>query len=74
MTNTTAGRAEAWFATPVWDPAPDIAGSKAGGIGEAQLLPSKWNRDNIVGAWRLDVDICEGDELDDGESEEGSVE
>jgi hypothetical protein len=71
-----------------WDPAPDIAGSEAGGIGEARLLPSKWNKDNIVGAWRLDVDICEGDELDDGystqeeeeidssdsELEEGSVE
>ena len=49
-----------------WDPAPDIAGFEAGGIGEARLLPSKWNKDNIVGAWRLDVDICEGDELDDG--------
>ena len=26
-----------------WDPAPHIAGSEAGGIGEARLLPSKWN-------------------------------
>ena len=49
-----------------WDSAPDIAGSEAGGIGEARLLPSKWNKDNIVGAWRFDVDIYEGDELDDG--------
>jgi hypothetical protein len=40
-------------------------GSSTGGIGEAELLPSKWNKDNIVGAWSLDVDIYEGDELDD---------
>ena len=65
-----------------------VMGSKEGGIGEARLLPSKWNKDNIAVAWRLDVDIYEGDELDDGysaqeeeeldssdsELEEGSVE
>jgi hypothetical protein len=37
-----------------WDPAPVIACSKVGGIGEARLLPSKWNKDNIVGAWHGD--------------------
>ena len=33
-----------------WDPAPDIADSKEGGISKQQLLPSKWNKDNTAGA------------------------
>ena len=44
-----------------WDPAPNITDSKEGGIGKQRLLPSKWNKDNTAGAWRLDVDIYEGD-------------
>ena len=27
---------------------------------------SKWNKDDTTGAWRLDVDIHEEDDLDDG--------
>ena len=42
-----------------------VMGSKEGGIGEARLLPSKWNKDNIAVSWRLDVDIYEGDDVDD---------
>ena len=48
-----------------WDPAPDIAGSEEGGTSPLQFLPSKWNKDGTAGAWRLDVDIHEEDDLDD---------
>ena len=48
-----------------WDPAPDIADSEEGRIGKQRLLPSKWNKDNTAGAWRLYVDIYEGDDVDD---------
>ena len=54
-----------------WDPAPDIAGSEEGGLSPARLLPSKWNKDGVNGAWRLDVDIYEDDEVDDEYSVEG---
>ncbi len=47
-----------------WDPAPDIVNSERDGISPARLLPSKWNKDSIAGAWRLDVDIYEADDLD----------
>ena len=40
--------------------------SEEGGISPVQLLPSKWNKDDTTGAWRLDVDIHEEDDLDDG--------
>ena len=54
-----------------WDSAPDIAGSEEGGLSPARLLPSKWNKDGVGGAWRLDVDIYEDDDLDDEYSVQG---
>ena len=34
------------------------------------VLPSKWNKDNKEGAWRMDIDIVEHDEEDDLSDEE----
>ena len=59
----------------MWDPAPDIEGSKEGEERDQILLPSLWNK-NVDGAWRMDVDIfvedsdglCEDEESDDSSS------
>jgi hypothetical protein len=41
-----------------WDPTPDIiARSENGSISDQVLLPTKRNKDNNVGAWRMDVDV-----------------
>ena len=48
-----------------WDQAKDIEGCKECTIGEQSLLPSKWNKDNKEGAWRMDVDIIVQDEFDE---------
>ncbi len=56
-----------------WDPAPDIEGCKESTIGEQSLLPSKWNKDNKEGAWRVDVDIEVRDELDDEHDDQEEV-
>jgi hypothetical protein len=53
-----------------WDPAPDIEGYEESTVSECVLLPSKWNKDNKEGAWRLDIDIEEHDEEDDLSDEE----
>jgi hypothetical protein len=53
-----------------WDPTPDIAGSENGSTSDQVLLPTKWNKDNNVGAWRMDVDVevlNEEEEEDDDE-------
>ena len=39
------------------DPITDIAGSENGSTSDQALLPTKWNKDNNVGAWRMDVDV-----------------
>ena len=51
-----------------WDPAPDIEGCEESTMGEQKLLPSKWNKDNKDGAWRMDVDIELCDEFDQNEN------
>jgi hypothetical protein len=53
-----------------WDPTPDIEGYEASTVSECVLLPSKWNKDNKDGAWRMDIDIEEHDEEDDLSDEE----
>ena len=54
-----------------WDPAPNIEGFEESTVSEQVLLPSKWNKDKIDGAWRMYVDIDVEDKIDD-ESESGS--
>ena len=53
-----------------WDPAPDIEGCEESMVGEQVLLPTKWNKDNKDGAWRMDVDIGVEDDVVDDESDD----
>ena len=57
-----------------WDPAPDIEGFEESTESEQVLLPSKWNKDKIDGAWRMDVDIDVEDKIDDESEDEDEVE
>ena len=57
-----------------WDPTPDVTGYEDGGVEEQVLLPSKWNKDNKVGSWRMDINVEEessdDDDHDDNDNEE----
>ncbi len=56
-----------------WDPAPDIEGCKDSTIGEQSLQPSKWNKDNKEGVWRVDVQTDVRDDLDDTNDDQEEV-
>ena len=56
-----------------WDPAPDIEGCKDSTIGEQSLQPSKWNKDNKEGVWRMDVQTDVRDDLDDANDDQEEV-
>jgi hypothetical protein len=60
--------------TVEWDPTPDIAGSENGSISDQVLLPTKWNKDNNVGAWRMDVDVEVLNEEEEDDDELGDIE
>jgi hypothetical protein len=61
--------------TVEWDPTPDIAESENGIISDQVLLPTKWNKDNNVGAWRMDVDVeVLNEEEEDDDDELGDIE
>jgi hypothetical protein len=53
-----------------WDAAPDIEGYEESPVGEQVLLPSKWNKDNKDGAWRMDVEIEVYNATDDESEDE----
>jgi hypothetical protein len=38
------------------------------------LLPTKWNKDNNVGAWRMDVDVEVLNEEEEDDDELGDIE
>lgn len=57
-----------------WDPTPDVTGYEDGGVEEQVLLPSKWNKDNKVGSWRMDINVEEESSDDDDSDTERLVE
>jgi hypothetical protein len=60
--------------TVEWDPTPDIAGSENGSTSDQVLLPTKWNKDNNVGAWRMDVDVEVLNEEEEDDDKLGDIE
>jgi hypothetical protein len=56
-----------------WDPMPDVEGKENSSEETEQvLLPSKWNK-NVVGAWRMDINVYVGNvEKNDKRSESNS--
>ena len=56
--------------TVEWDAAPDIEGCEESTTSEQALFPSKWNKDNKAGAWRLDVDVELQDDMDESDDED----
>ena len=56
------------------DPTTDIAGSENGSTSDQVLLPTKWNKDNNVGAWRMDVDVEVLNEEEEDDNELGDIE
>ena len=53
---------------------PDIDGFEESTVGKQVLLTSKWNKDKIDGARRMDVDIDVEDKIDDESEDKDEVE
>jgi hypothetical protein len=51
-----------------------IAGSENDSTSDQVLLPTKWNKDNNVGAWRMDVDVEVLNEEEEDDNELGDIE
>ena len=52
----------------------DVTGYEDGGVEEQVLLPSKWNKDNKVDSWRMDINVEEESSDDDDSDTERLVE